>query len=1132
MPHAIASPLRDQINQFVEPFEQAWCQEAVPEMKPFLPPRFHPYFERIACELILVDLERRWQCGKRKPLRDYAQDVPPVFEVPEHCQELAHAEFCLRREKGEDPTEEEYQREFGVQTEGWDEEPGSSLRSGPTGDSLARWMQQASQAYQQFDQGNEAPLQALLHSARASDPEAQSLLRLMEEVRTDDQQQAKEISEAIAQLPKLGDELLGFRLVHELGHGAFGYVYLAEQRELAHRQVALKVSINLTGEAQILAQMQHTNIVPIYSVHQKGRIQAVCMPYFGCVTFKDLLAELRQLNHLPDSGRAIRSSLQLPSSTRVPADLTLGPNTPVPLPEKEGRTSPTVGKSTEILDKLEKLTYVDGMVLLFSKLAAGLAHAHARGIMHQDLKPANVLFTDEGQPMLLDFNLSTDAKSSIDFSVAQVGGTLPYMSPEHLRAFQKNETNTDPRSDTYSLGVLLFEMLTGTRPFPEEKGATMEKLSEMIDQRYQGPPTLRNLNPAISPAVESIVRHCLEPDPGKRYQTAADLEEDLDRQVNALPLRSAPDPSLRERVKKWTRRHPRTMSALKVGSIAVVLLGILISLWMATLGRLEQSEETRKAREHFEKKFKPAKILAEIRLTAQTDPDRNRKEGIEIAREHVRHYRVAENVNWFLEPQVQALSKENQNELRKGLGDLLLFWSQALRGQALDQKDLEKRNQLLQQALQRNAQARRCYPGDQRPHILDLHRDSIQQLIKEPQRVVLPPQEVSPDSTAQDCYLYAAGLASASNTQQAIVWGERAIEKSPELYPAHLLVGRCYLRLGKNEQAELKFGNCISLVSDFSWGYFNRGLARLKRGGTSWAGHEQEELYSKAKADFTRFVELQPESWEGYLNRAFAYRGLGEFKEALQDLETALRHKGSQTQIHVRRAELYQERAGNRFLDLDFVQGVKDLVAANEEEKLLMKEKPTDAQSHAIRGYYLQKLGDQQLRARDIRAGLRDYNKALRDYNKAIEMNPRDLTTLKNKVTLLARLPDRLPEALEAVDDVERMSAGDSWTLSSRAVYHARLGQRKLAHKAAKEFAQHARTSRDLMFLATVYSLTSMQNYQDGAWALAYLREAVKRGYSWKAVEDDPDLDPIRGGSLYWQIRDAAFVLNPRLAQK
>src|SRR5204863_676547 len=118
-----------------------------------------------------------------------------------------------------------------------------------------------------------------------------------------------------------------------------------------------------------------------------------------------------------------------------------------------------------LLDKLEGLSYVEAVLWLGARLADGLTHAHERGVVHRDLKPANVLLTDDGQPMLLDFNLSDDQRLRGSAPAAQVGGTLPYMPPEQLEAFQHGKAApADPRGDLFSLGVILYELLTGRFP--------------------------------------------------------------------------------------------------------------------------------------------------------------------------------------------------------------------------------------------------------------------------------------------------------------------------------------------------------------------------------------------------------------------------------------------------------------------------------------------------------------------------------------------------------------------------------------------------------------------------------------------------------------------------------------------
>src|SRR5207253_6810245 len=153
----------------------------------------------------------------------------------------------------------------------------------------------------------------------------------------------------------------------------------------------------------------------------------------------------------------------------------------------------------------------------------------------------------------------------------QMGGTLAYMAPEHLEAFQGASRSVDARSDLYSLGVVLYEMLTRRPPFRVPDGALEDVLPHLAAERNARPPRLRGWNRTVSPAVESIVRHCLEPDPARRYQSAHELREDLDRRRVDLPLRYAAEPSLGERSRKWARRHTRLMSTTSIAILAGAL---------------------------------------------------------------------------------------------------------------------------------------------------------------------------------------------------------------------------------------------------------------------------------------------------------------------------------------------------------------------------------------------------------------------------------------------------------------------------------------------------------------------------------------------------------------------------------
>ena len=545
-----------ELDEFVEAFELAWIADAVPEITDFLPPAEHPQFRETLLELVRVDLELRWQHGCAKTIDDYRCEFPVLFDDAESLSQIAFEEFRARRQAGEPVMVGEYASRFGICTDNWP-------------------------ATASADQ-HEAPASGYSHNGSNH-----SLARRASSETTSNR------------FPEVGSDLLGFHLQSELGRGAFSRVYLARQGDLANRLVVLKVSSDSFAEADKLAQLQHANIVPIYSVHRAGQLSAVCMPYFGSATLADVVRDVHGLGSLPPSGRVIvetlnacgeRTAIAQQGATTLPYDFRSTENGP----GERGGVSPPVcthddrrnhrgtdaaplAKSTYdgALKTLSGLTYVEAVLWIGAKLANGLSHAHERGILHRDLKPANVLMADDGRPMLLDFNLSADLKQSASVREMLVGGTLPYMAPEQIHAFQHRVHSGDARSDIFSLGVILFELLAGRNPFPNRQGALEKLLSDMLQDRMQTPPELRSLNPAATPAVEAIVHRCLEPDPTRRYQTAADLLEDLERHLKQLPLRHTREPSLRERTQKWTQRNSRLTAII---SFALVVGGVSLAV--------------------------------------------------------------------------------------------------------------------------------------------------------------------------------------------------------------------------------------------------------------------------------------------------------------------------------------------------------------------------------------------------------------------------------------------------------------------------------------------------------------------------------------------------------------------------
>lgn len=319
--------------------------------------------------------------------------------------------------------------------------------------------------------------------------------------------------------PVPGETLLGFSVLGELGRGSFARVYLATQPNLGDRRVAIKVSRRGGAEAHILGQLEHDNIVPVHSV-QEDKLTGwtiVCMPYFGKATLEDVVDLAFAEEEMPAQGRILLDAAR-----------------------------PPVGMEPSVALKppsaaLSEGSYVDAVVEIGIHLAEALAFAHARQIYHRDLKPSNVLIGPDGLPRILDFNLSVDAKADREL----LGGTLVYMPPEQLRAtdsfYDGPPEMLEARSDLFSLGVILFELLTGKHPFGPIpwKLPQQELRRELLERQQRGPANLRELNPNVSPELAEVIARCLAWRSEDRFASAEELTEALRRCVKPAPRRGS-----------------------------------------------------------------------------------------------------------------------------------------------------------------------------------------------------------------------------------------------------------------------------------------------------------------------------------------------------------------------------------------------------------------------------------------------------------------------------------------------------------------------------------------------------------------------------------------------------------------
>ncbi|MHC4399123.1 MAG: protein kinase domain-containing protein [Planctomycetota bacterium] len=340
--------------------------------------------------------------------------------------------------------------------------------------------------------------------------------------------------------PEPGQTFHGFSVLAEIGRGAFARVFLANEIALGNRLVAIKVSLDGAAEAEMLGRLRHANIVPVYSVgqHEETGLTVVCMPYLGRVTLSDVLGRLFAGRERPARSRSILEAI------RVEADLSYSADEPA--------------RQTDT--RLARGSYVDGAIHLGTQLAEALAYSHSQGICHSDLKPSNVMMTPAGRPMLLDFNLAFDVRAMR----RRLGGSLPYMAPEQLRALEDTEDREPPtadeRSDVFSLGVVLYEVLAGRLPFgPILANRSRDQLTRDLLKRHEsGPIDLREVNPEVNPFLADLVNSCLAYDPAVRPQSAREL---------AAALRRSRSPA--QKARHWARRHTSVVLSVVAGLLLV-----------------------------------------------------------------------------------------------------------------------------------------------------------------------------------------------------------------------------------------------------------------------------------------------------------------------------------------------------------------------------------------------------------------------------------------------------------------------------------------------------------------------------------------------------------------------------------
>ena len=316
-----------------------------------------------------------------------------------------------------------------------------------------------------------------------------------------------------------------YQILEEIGRGGMGVIYRARQRH-SRRIVALKRILayhadsqetlkRFRREAEAAAHLDHPNILPIYEVGQ-GEDD---LPFFSM--------------KFAAGGSLVEAAEILPGGPRRAA-------------------------------------------ALMARVSRAVQYAHTKGILHRDLKPANILLDGHGEPMVGDFGLATwlDSVSDLTQSLT-IFGTPGYIAPEQANPALAKAAKLTPAADVYSLGAILFDLLTGRPPFLGEHALAV------IQQASENPaPKLRSLVPTLDKDLETICAKCLERDPAARYRSAGALAEDLERWLDGRPIiarRVSPPAQLW----RWSRRNP-----IVAGMAALLLImgsGLGVMIWKSEM---------------------------------------------------------------------------------------------------------------------------------------------------------------------------------------------------------------------------------------------------------------------------------------------------------------------------------------------------------------------------------------------------------------------------------------------------------------------------------------------------------------------------------------------------------------------
>ncbi|TWT94549.1 serine/threonine-protein kinase [Stieleria varia] len=1038
------------IESLLSQFERDRDRGPIEDFSLYTPPIDDPAYAAVVTELARVDLEHRFDEEGDGDASRYIDAYPDVF-AEEHCLlQITYEEYRLRRLHGEDVQATTVASRYGIDGSRWIELPlGDDSEVDACGNQCDNKGDATSRRYTPGRSSGEQP----------------------------------------TEYPHVGDLFASYQLVAQLGEGAFSRVFLARQSDLADRFVVLKVTPLETRESDKLARLQHSNIIPIFSVHRERNLSCICMPFLGTTTLAEVSASGERWAALDGPAEELISTIlaRRQSTIKLVADSQsqLISETPDSTVSDPGSMRAEQDWTTDELLTLSNLGYVDALVTLAIGAVEGVAHAHRRGIVHRDLKPANILVTDDGTPVLLDFNLAiiTDETDN-----RVVGGTLPYMSPEQLDSLRTG-AQSFPSDDVFAIGVILYELLSGHLPFSCPDSRLSFDLDQVIADRKRTPRSLSRLNSHVSPGLAAIVQRCISPQAADRYQDGSELLEDLRRHRQDLLLRYAPNHSLGERLRKWTRRHPRLASASTVTMVAMsALLAITFFWWQGRIRNERLNAEV--MWQHFSARF-PATVMA---LSSPGLEPEILTDGLQQSNELLQQWNV-DSEHWRQRSHADRLDADQQARLSRQLARLL-YLSAATE---IDLAYTDKGDDRVRQSHLANAEAMNRRITRLEPEFRDLasHQN---------QRIASFYQEKYPNDPLRRVFsivatddeghpIEATSVGSPSELLQLI---SVQLDREPTNAILWFQQGAANMRMGDLNQSLFSFDTCDRLHPKTVATVFNRGLCHLELG-----------KHREAMNDFAECLRIKPGLTNARFNHAVAAHRMGDHRSALTDLNQLIDAGDPRTRTLLFRAEVFDAMGESKLAD-------RDRAAARSVE-------PSGGQDYLARGVSMLSESPKQ---------------SLADFQAAVRLDSGNADALLNIAHVQSEFLDQPEQAIKTLDRLAALRPQAAFPVSSRGILRARVGQWHDAITDAQSAAELSPGGREQMQIAGIYAMVAhAESLEDSGveqspselrgLAFMWLARAINSDASLARVAiGDPDLLSLRQSPQFQRLIGGAEMIR------